>query len=125
MPGAYSVSVFLTFVRGYVRTNVRPSVRMCVHTYMILLDLGYKRYLQPFFGVVSVAQLVKTLDAAVLGAVAALVRACMAWARTQAKALRDRLRHLYQVEFCSFTARYPMAGASMYCGHISSLFQLC
>ena len=50
MPGAYSFSVFLTFVRGYVRTNVRPSVRMCVHTYMILLDLGYKRYLQPFLG---------------------------------------------------------------------------
>ena len=104
MPGAYSFSVFLTFVRGYVRTNVRPSVRMCVHTYMILLDLGYKRF-ATFFGVVSVAQLVKTLDAAVLGAVAALVRACMAWVRPQAKALRDRLRHLYQVEFCSFTAR--------------------
>ena len=33
-------------------------------------------------------QLVKTLDAAVLGAVAALVRACMAWVRPQAKALR-------------------------------------
>ena len=34
---------------------------------------------QPVFGLISVAQLVKTLDAAVLGAVAALVRACMAW----------------------------------------------
>ena len=31
-------------------------------------------------------------------------------------------RHLYQVEFCSFIGRYPTAGASMYCGHISSLF---
>ena len=40
-----------------------------------------------FLGVVSVAQLVKTPDVAVLGAVAALVRACMAWVRPQAKAL--------------------------------------
>ena len=31
-----------------------------------------------------------------------------------------RLRHLYQVEFCSFIVRYPTAGASVYCGHISS-----
>ena len=31
-----------------------------------------------------------------------------------------RLRHLYQVEFCSFMVRYPTAGASVYCGHISS-----
>ena len=43
---------------------------------------------QQFWGVVSVAQLVKTPDAAVLGAVAALVRACMTWIRPQAKALR-------------------------------------
>ena len=35
--------------------------------------------------------------------------------------IRLRLRHLYQVEFCSFTVRYPTAGASVYCGHISSL----
>ena len=32
MPGAYSFSVFRTWVRAYVRMNVRPSVRMCVHT---------------------------------------------------------------------------------------------
>ena len=42
---------------------------------------------KPFLGVVSVAQLAKTPDAAVLAAVAALVRACTAWARPQAKAL--------------------------------------
>ena len=36
-------------------------------------------------------------------------------------AVRLRLRHLYQVEFCSFIVGYPIAGASMYCGHISSL----
>ena len=35
--------------------------------------------------------------------------------------VRLRLRHLYQVEFCSFIVRYPTAGASVYCGHISSL----
>ena len=35
--------------------------------------------------------------------------------------VRFRLRHLYQVEFCSFIVRYPTAGASVYCGHISSL----
>ena len=35
-----------------------------------------------------------------------------------------RLRHLYQVEFCSFIVRYPTAGASVYCGHISSFFCL-
>ena len=34
---------------------------------------------------------------------------------------RLRLRHLYQVEFCSFIVTYPTAGASVYCGHISSL----
>ena len=32
MPGAYSFPVFRTCVRGYVRTNARPSVRMCVRT---------------------------------------------------------------------------------------------
>ena len=31
-----------------------------------------------------------------------------------------RLRHLYQVEFYSFIIRYPLAGASVYCEHISS-----
>ena len=31
-----------------------------------------------------------------------------------------RLRHLYQVEFCSFIVRYHTAEASLYCGHISS-----
>ena len=31
-----------------------------------------------------------------------------------------RLKHLYQVEFCSFIVRYPTVGASVYCGHISS-----
>ena len=39
--------------------------------------------------VVSIAQIVKTPNAAVLGAVAALVRVCMAWVRIQAKALRN------------------------------------
>ena len=34
--------------------------------------------------------------------------------------VRLRLRHLYQVELCSFIVRYPTVGASMYCGHISS-----
>ena len=34
--------------------------------------------------------------------------------------VRLRLRHLYQVEFYSFIVRYPTAGASLYCGHISS-----
>ena len=34
--------------------------------------------------------------------------------------VRPRLRHLYQIEFCSFIVRYPTAGASVYCGHISS-----
>ena len=33
--------------------------------------------------------------------------------------VRLRLRHLYQVEFCSFIVRYPTAGTSVYCGHIS------
>ena len=33
-----------------------------------------------------------------------------------------RLRHLYQVEFGSFIVRYPTAGASVYCGHISSSY---
>ena len=32
------------------------------------------------------------------------------------------LRHLYQVDFCSFIFRCPTAGASIYCGHISSYF---
>ena len=36
--------------------------------------------------------------------------------------VRLRLRHLYQVEFRSFIVRYPTAGASVYCGHISSFF---
>ena len=35
--------------------------------------------------------------------------------------VRLRLRHLYQVEFCSFKVRYPTVGASVYCGHISSI----
>ena len=34
--------------------------------------------------------------------------------------VRLRLRHLYQVEFCSFIVRYPTAGASVYCEHISN-----
>ena len=34
--------------------------------------------------------------------------------------VRLRLRHLYQVEFCSFKARYSTVGATVYCGHISS-----
>ena len=34
MLGAYSFSVFRMCVRGYVHTNVRPSVRMCVRTYV-------------------------------------------------------------------------------------------
>ena len=33
---------------------------------------------------------------------------------------RLRLRHLYQVECCSFIVGYPTAGASVCCGHISS-----
>ena len=36
--------------------------------------------------------------------------------------VRLRLRHLYQVEFCNFIVKYPAAGASVYCGHISSFF---
>ena len=36
--------------------------------------------------------------------------------------VRLRLRHLYQVEFCSFIVRYPTKGASVYCGHISSSY---
>ena len=32
-----------------------------------------------------------------------------------------RLRHLYHLEFCSVIVRYPTVGASVYCGHISSL----
>ena len=32
--GGYNFWVFRTCVRGYVRTNVRPSVRMCVRTYV-------------------------------------------------------------------------------------------
>ena len=31
------------------------------------------------------------------------------------------LRHLYQVEICSFIVRFPTAEASVYCGHIFSL----
>ena len=38
--------------------------------------------------------------------------------------VRLRLRHLYQVEFCSFIVRYPTAEASVYCGHLSSCFLL-
>ena len=34
--------------------------------------------------------------------------------------VRLRIRHLYQVEFCSFIVRYLTAGASVSCGHISS-----
>ena len=34
--------------------------------------------------------------------------------------VRLRLRHLYQVEFCSFIVGYFTLGASVYCGHISS-----
>ena len=41
--------------------------------------------------------------------------------RTLHDPVRLRLRHLYQVEFCSFIVRYPTAGASVYCGHSSSL----
>ena len=37
--------------------------------------------------------------------------------------IRLRLRHLYQVEFCSFIVRYPTAWLSVYCGHISSLWR--
>ena len=37
--------------------------------------------------------------------------------------VRLRLRHLYQVEFCCFIVRYPTAGASVYCGHISSFLR--
>ena len=36
--------------------------------------------------------------------------------------VRLGLRHLHQVEFYSFIVRYPTAGASMYCEHISSFF---
>ena len=34
MPGAYSFLVFPTWVRAYMHTNVCPSVRICVHTYV-------------------------------------------------------------------------------------------
>ena len=37
--------------------------------------------------------------------------------------VRLGLRHLYLVEFCSFLVRYPTAGASVYCGHISSFIK--
>ena len=37
--------------------------------------------------------------------------------------VRLGLRHLYQVEFCSFIVRNPTAGASVYCGHISSFIR--
>ena len=57
-----------------MRTNVRPSVRMCIRRLYTVHD-----------------------------------------------PVRLRLRHLYQVEFCSFIVRYPTAGASVYCGHIFSL----
>ena len=47
MPGAYSSLVFRTCIHGYMRTNVHPSVRMCVCTYVYvhtyvrdLLDSG-------------------------------------------------------------------------------------
>ena len=40
-----------------------------------------------FLEIVSVSQLIKTPDAAVLSAVAALVRACLAWVRPQAKTI--------------------------------------
>ena len=80
MLGAYSFSVLRMCVRGYMRTNLRPSVRMCVctnvHTYVS--------------------------DPVIL-----------------------RLRHLYQVEFCSFILRYPTTGASVYCGHNSSFSFVC
>ena len=36
--------------------------------------------------------------------------------------VRLRLRHLYQVEFCSFIVRYLTAGASLYCGLISRCY---
>ena len=74
MPGACSFFGFpyvRTWVHAYVCMSVRPSVRMCLHTYVH-------------------------------------------------DPVRLRLRHLYQVEFCSLIVRYPTAGASMYCGHISS-----
>ena len=38
--------------------------------------------------------------------------------------VRLRLRHLYQVEFCSFIVRYPTAGASVYCEHVSSSIKI-
>ena len=59
------------------------------HLTLVLLIGFISAIWTTFFWVVSVAQLVKTLDAAVLGAVAALIRACMAWVRPQAKALRN------------------------------------
>ena len=34
--------------------------------------------------------------------------------------VRLGLRYLYQIEFCSVIVRYPTAGPSMYCEHISS-----
>ena len=43
------------------------------------INCFYKHYLNSIFCGVLVAQLVKTPDAAVLGTVTALVRACMAW----------------------------------------------
>ena len=39
--------------------------------------------------------------------------------------IRLRLRHFHQAEFCNFIVRYPTAGASMYCGHISSFIPNC
>ena len=48
-----------------------------------------------FFVIVSAGQLLKTPDAAELGAVAALVRACMAWVCPQAKSLRKNCNSSY------------------------------
>ena len=48
------------------------------------------------------------------------VRMYVLWYKCVRDPVRLRLRHLYQVEFCSFIVRYPTAGASMYCGHVSS-----
>ena len=61
-----------------MRINVRPSVQMCVCTYIYM----YVR-----------------------------------------NPVRLRLRHLYQVEFCSYIVRYSTVGASVYCGHISSFIK--
>ena len=56
MNRAYSFSVFSMCVNGYMCTNVRPSVQMCVHTYIHMyvrdpVRLGLRHLYQVEFAV--------------------------------------------------------------------------